>query len=50
MASAESLDLTVPYLDDPAVKAEAVAAVMAIAEKRQKNQYAGAAKAVLEKI
>ena len=50
VASAESLDLIVPYLDDPSVKAEAVAAVMAIAEKRQKNQYAGAAKAALEKV
>jgi HEAT repeat protein len=50
VASAESLDLIVPYLDDPAVKAEAVVAVMAIAEKRQKNQYAGAAKAALEKV
>ena len=50
VASGESLDLIVPYLDDSSVKAEAVVAVMAIAEKRQKNQYAGAAKAALEKV
>jgi HEAT repeat protein len=50
VARAESLDLIVPCLDDPSVKAEAVAAVMAIAEKRQKNQYTGVAKAALEKV
>ena len=50
VASAESLDLIVPYLDNPSVKAEAVAAVMAVAEKRQKNQDAGAAKKALEKV
>jgi HEAT repeat protein len=50
VASAESLDFIVPYLDDSSVKAEAVATVMAIAEKRQKKQYTGAAKAALEKV
>ncbi len=50
VASAESLGLIVPYLDDPSVKAEAVAAIMAIAEQRQENQYTGAAKAALQKI
>ena len=50
VASAESLDLIIPYLDDPSVKAEAVVAVMAIAEKRPKNLYTGVAKAALEKV
>jgi hypothetical protein len=49
-ASAEALDLIVPYLDDPSVKAEAVATVMAIAETRQKRQYTGVAKTALEKV
>ncbi len=50
VAGGESLGLIVPYLDDSSVKAEAVVAVMAIAEKRQKNQYAGAARTALEKV
>jgi HEAT repeat protein len=49
-STAELLDLTVPYLDDASVRREAVATVMAIAEKRKKNQHAGVAKAVLEKV
>ena len=49
-ASAESLDLIVPYLDDTAVKREAVATIMAIAEKRKQKEYAGVAKAALEKV
>lgn len=49
-ASAESLDLVVPYLDDTAVKREAVATIMAIAEKRKQKEYAGVAKAALEKV
>ena len=50
VASAESLDLIISYLDDPSVKAEAVVVVMAIAEKRPKNLYTGVAKAALEKV
>jgi HEAT repeat protein len=49
-ASAESLGLVVPYLDDTAVKREAVATIMAIAEKRKQKEYAGVAKAALEKV
>jgi hypothetical protein len=49
-ASAESLDLIVPYLDDTAVKREAVATIIAIAEKRKQQEYAGVAKAALEKV
>jgi HEAT repeat protein len=49
-ASAESLDLVVPYLDDTAVKREAVATIMAIAEKRKQKEHAGVAKAALEKV
>jgi len=50
VAGAESLDLIVPYLDDTAVKREAVATIMAIAEKRKQKEYAGVAKAALEKV
>ena len=50
LANAETLDLIVSYLDDPAVKREAVATVMSIAEKRPKKQHAGVAKAALEKV
>jgi HEAT repeat protein len=49
-ASAESLDLIVPYLDDAAVKREAVATLMAIAEKRKPKENADVAKAALEKV
>jgi HEAT repeat protein len=49
-ASAESLDLIVPYLDDAAVKREAVATLMAIAEKRKPKENTGVAKAALEKV
>jgi len=35
VANAGSLDLITPCLDDPSVKREAVATVMAIAEKRE---------------
>jgi HEAT repeat protein len=49
-ADAESLDLIVPYLDDAAVKREAVATLMAIAEKRKPKEYADVAKAALEKV
>ena len=48
--SAESLDLAAACLDDAAVKSDAVATVMAIAEKRQKNEHAGPTKAALEKV
>ena len=50
VASCESLELIVPYLDDSSVKREAVAAVMAVAEKRQPKQYTAAAKAAIEKV
>ena len=50
LANADSLNLIVAYLDDPAVKREAVAAVMAIAEKRAKNQQTASAKTALEKV
>jgi HEAT repeat protein len=50
MANAESLGLIVAYLDDPAVKREAVTTVMAIAEKRAKNQHAAITRTALEKV
>ena len=50
LADAESLSLVVPYLDDPAVKYEAVATVMAIAEKRQKQQHVAITRQALEKV
>ena len=50
LANAEALDLIVLYVDDPAVKREAVATVMSLAEKRPKKQYTGVAKAALEKV
>jgi HEAT repeat protein len=49
-ASAEALDLIIPYLEDPAVKREAVATVMAIAEKRKPKQHAAVAQKALEKV
>jgi HEAT repeat protein len=49
-ASGESLELIVPYLDDASVRREAVAAVMAVAEKRQPKQYTPTAKAAMEKV
>jgi len=50
LANAESLKLTVSYLDDTAVKREAVSTVMAIAEKRAKKQHTGMARDALEKV
>jgi HEAT repeat protein len=50
LANAEALSLIVAYLDDPAVKREAVATVMAIAEKRPKQQHAAITKPALEKV
>ncbi|MGA2616903.1 MAG: HEAT repeat domain-containing protein [Thermoguttaceae bacterium] len=49
-AAAESLDLVVSYLDDPSVKHEAVATVMAIVEKRKKSEYAAVARSALAKV
>ena len=49
-AEVESLSMIMPYLDDPGVKSEAVATVMAIAEKRPKQQHAALAKAALEQV
>jgi len=45
-----SLKLIIPYLDDPAVKNEAVTTVMAIVKKRPKNLNTPAAKKALEKV
>jgi HEAT repeat protein len=50
VAGGESLDLIVSYLDDPAVRREAVATVMAIAEKRKPKQHTGVAQEALEKV
>jgi HEAT repeat protein len=50
LANADSLDLAVPYLDDPSVKREAAATVMVIAEKRPANQQSGMTRAALEKV
>jgi len=50
LANAESLNLVVAYLDAPAVKREAVATVMGIAEKRPKQQHVAITKAALEKV
>jgi len=50
LADAESLNLIDPYLDNPAVKREAVAAVMAIAGKRTTNQHVGPTRTALEKV
>ena len=50
LADAASLNLIIPYLDAAAVKREAVATVMAIAEKRAKNKNVATAKAALEKV
>jgi HEAT repeat protein len=49
-SSPELLDLIVPYLEDAAVRREAIASVMTIVEKRQKNQHVALAKAALEKV
>jgi HEAT repeat protein len=50
LAGDEALNLIVAYLDDPAVKPEAVATVISIAEKRPKKQQADVAKAALERV
>lgn len=49
LADAGSLNLIVPYLDVPAVKREAVATVIAVAEKRPKNQSVDITRAALKK-
>ena len=49
LADAQSLDLIVPYLDVPAVKREAVATVIAVAQKRPKNQNVDITRAALKK-
>jgi HEAT repeat protein len=49
-ADAAGLDLAVVYLDDAAVKREAVATVMAIAEKRPAGQHVALARAALDKV
>jgi hypothetical protein len=46
----EALDLIVSFLDDPAVRQEAVETVLAIAEKRPKKQHTDLARAGLEKV
>ncbi|MEI6810331.1 MAG: HEAT repeat domain-containing protein, partial [bacterium] len=50
LADAGSLDLVVPYLDDQAVKRDAVSTVMAIAEKREKKQNTVVAREALGKV
>ena len=50
LADATTLDLAATYLDDAAVKREAVAAVMSIAEKRQPNQQVAITRSALEKV
>ena len=50
LANPESLNLCMTYLDDAGVKREAVAAVMAIAEKRAKDQHVAITKTALEKV
>jgi HEAT repeat protein len=45
-----SLKLIIPYLDDPAVKNEAVTTVMAIVRKRPKSLNTPVAKKALEKV
>lgn len=49
LADAGALPLVVSYLDDPAVKREAVAAVLAVAGKRQPNQQVALTRSALEK-
>jgi HEAT repeat protein len=49
LADAESLNLIVPYLDVPAVKREAVATVIAVAERRPKDQNVDITRAALKK-
>jgi len=49
LADAESLNLIVPYLDVPAVKREAVATVIAVAERRPENQSVDITRAALKK-
>ncbi len=49
LADPESLNLIVPCLDVPAVKREAVATVIAVAEKRQKNHSVEITRAALKK-
>lgn len=50
MANAESLALIIPYLDDAAVKNEAISTCMAVAEKRARKQNTAVAKQALEKV
>lgn len=50
LANADSLNLVVGYLDDPAVRREAVAAVIAIAGKRPPNQQVANTRTALEKV
>jgi hypothetical protein len=49
LADAASLDLIVPCLDVAAVKREAVAAVITVAERRPKNQSIDITRAALKK-
>jgi hypothetical protein len=49
LADAESLNLIVPCLDVPAVKREAVATVIAVAERRPKDKSVDITRAALKK-
>ncbi|MDD4871764.1 MAG: HEAT repeat domain-containing protein [Kiritimatiellae bacterium] len=50
IANAGSLNLVMPYLDEPGVRIEAAATVMAIAEKRGRKQNISMAKNALQKV
>lgn len=50
LADPEGIAVAAPYLDDPAVKREAVGAVIAMAEKRAPNQQSGVTRTALEKV
>ncbi|MCF7734471.1 MAG: HEAT repeat domain-containing protein, partial [Akkermansiaceae bacterium] len=50
LADPEGVSLAAPYLDEPAVKREAVAAVIAMAGKRAANQQVAATRTALEKV
>jgi len=50
IANAGSLNLVMPYLDEPGVRIEAATTVMAIAEKRGRKQNISMAKNALQKV
>jgi HEAT repeat protein len=50
LADPAGIDLAAAYLDQPGVKTEAVAAVIAMAEKRAANQHVAPTRSALEKV